>query len=183
VDQGEDVKINFACGKQTWDGFYCIDAVRHSKATREPDLLHVLKFDGVALVNPVPLPDRCADELHSYHFLEHVYAWEAPALVAEWARLLKSRGRLILELPDLEKACRNLLAGMKDQMSMWPLYGDPGHRDVYMTHRWGWTPETVKKLLSNHFHSIKVLPPVTHGAKVNRDMRVEAIRDIRGHSL
>jgi predicted SAM-dependent methyltransferase len=171
------VRLNFACGKQTWDGFYCVDAVKHPKASRDPDLLHVLKFEGAELVNPLPLWDGSASELHSYHFLEHVYAWEAPALVQEWARLLQSGGRLILELPNLEAACKNMLAGMNDQMVMFPLYGDPSHRDVFMCHRWAYTPATVRKLLEdNGFTKVKILPPQTHGARVNRDMRVEAIR-------
>lgn len=170
------MRINFACGKQTWDGFYCIDAVRHQKASRAPDLLHVLTFDRGTLVNPLPLEDGVADELHSYHFLEHVYAWESPALVAEWARLLKAGGRLILELPNLEAACRNLLSGAGEQMAMWPLYGDPHHRDVFMCHRWGYTPRTVAELLASEFHSVRILPPKTHGARSNRDMRVEAIK-------
>ena len=154
-----------------------MDAVRHPRATREPDLLHAFEFakDG-ALLNPIPLADCCPDELHSYHFVEHVYRWEAPHLVAEFRRLLKPRGALVLELPNIAAAARNLLAGMNDQMAMWPLYGDPEHRDPYMCHRWGYTPATIAALLKESgFTDVRVLPPVTHGAKANRDMRVEAL--------
>ncbi|MDP2141278.1 MAG: methyltransferase domain-containing protein [Gammaproteobacteria bacterium] len=170
------MRINFACGKQVWPGFYNIDAVRNPKAPRDPELLHALQFDpqGV-LLNPVPLQDGCADEIHSMHFLEHVYAWEAPALLSEWRRLLKAGGRLVLELPNIEAAARNLLAGMNDQMCMWPLYGDPGHRDPYMCHKYGYTPKTVQQLLiGNGFTRVVMMPPKTHGARANRDMRVEA---------
>ena len=171
------MKLNIGCGKQTWPGFYCVDAVRHPKASRAPDLLHAFQFaeDG-ALLNPLPLADDCADELHSYHFIEHVYRWEAPALVDEFRRLLKPAGKLVLELPNIAAAAQNLLAGMNDQMAMWPLYGDPEHRDPYMCHRWGYTPETITELLQAHgFSAASVLPPVTHGAKRKRDMRVEAL--------
>ena len=171
------MRINFACGKQTWDGFYCVDAVKHPKASRDPDLLHILKFEGPELINPLPLADGVAEELHSYHFLEHVYAWEAPAMVKEWHRLLQRGGRLVLELPNLESACKNMLVGMNDQMVMFPLYGDPSHRDEFMCHRWGYTPKTAKALLeSNGFSKIKLLPPQTHGARFNRDMRIEAVK-------
>jgi SAM-dependent methyltransferase len=171
------MKINFACGKQTWPDFYCIDAVCHPKATREPDLLHVLKFGKTGqILNPLPLPDGCAVELHSYHFLEHVYAWEAVNLVAEWRRLLRPGGLLVLELPNIESAARNLLAGMPDQMSMWGFYGDPAHTDPFMCHRWGYTPKTAKRLLETQgFRNVVVKPPQTHGARSNRDMRLEAI--------
>lgn len=175
MDAGSFVKIDFASGKHRVPGYFCIDAVEHPNASKPLDMLHAIKFTGTVLSNPLPLPDACADEVRSCHFLEHVYAWEAPALVAEWRRLLKVGGRLVLELPNIELAAKNLLAGSTDQMSMWGFYGDPGWRDPYMCHRWGYTPETVKALLVG-FVRIKVMAPQTHGAKVQRDMRVEAIR-------
>jgi predicted SAM-dependent methyltransferase len=168
------LKINFACGKQTWPGFFCIDAARNPKATRDPDLLHVVEFDDGA-IRPMPLPDGCADELHSYHFVEHVYAWEAPALVAEWQRLLKPGGLLVIECPDIEKAARNLLAGRNDQMVMWPLYGDPQHRDPFMCHRWGYTPRTLQALVeAAGFVKVRQMEPRSHGPRPDRDMRLEA---------
>lgn len=169
------MKINFAAGKQVWRDFYCIDAVQHPKAPRSLDLVHALRFEGERLSNPIPLPDGCASELHSYHFLEHVYRWEAPALVAEWRRLLKPGGLLVLELPNIKLAAKNLTAGMDDQMTMWGFYGDPSWRDPFMCHRWGYTPETVKVLLLG-FEKVKALPPRTHGAKAQRDMRIEAYK-------
>lgn len=169
------MKINFAAGKQTWQGFFCVDAVQHPKASRALDLVHALKFDGERLVNPLPLPDGCASELHSYHFLEHVYRWEAPALVNEWRRLLKPGGLLVLELPNILLAAKNLLADSTEQFSMWGLYGDPDWKDPFMCHRWGYSPETVKALLVG-FEKVKALPPLTHGAKSTRDMRIEAVK-------
>lgn len=172
------MKINVACGKQTWPDFFCVDAQRSPKATRDPDLLHAFEFaaDG-ALLNPLPLADAVADEVHSYHFIEHVYAWEAPSLLRDWYRLLRAGGRLVLELPDIEKAARNLLAGLGDQMAMWPLYGDWNHKDPYMMHKHGYTPASITRLLAEHgFTRVQVLPPKTHGARANRDMRVEAVK-------
>lgn len=169
------MRINFGCGKQTWDGWYCIDAVRHPKATRDPDLLYVAEFDGGEIRNPVPLPDECADEVNSFHFIEHIFRWQSPAMLREWHRLLKPGGVLVLELPNLEAACRNLLAGMDDQMCMWPIYGDWSHMDPYMMHKHGYTPKTIKALLAEcGFKDIVMKPPRTHGARANRDMRVEA---------
>lgn len=171
------MKINFACGKQTWDGWYCIDAVQHPKASRPVDLLHAFRFNDCALVNRLPLDDCVANEVHAYHFIEHVYQWEAAAILHEFKRLLKPSGKLVLELPNIELACKNLLSGSTDQFSMWPLYGDPGTRDVYMCHRWGYTRETIGKLLKTcGFRQISVLKPQTHGARKNRDMRVECLK-------
>lgn len=170
------MKINFGAGKQTWEDFFCIDAVQHPKASRRLDLVHAVEFSGET-IKPLPLVCGVADELHSYHFIEHVYAWQAPALVGEWHRLLKPGGKLVVECPDILKAARNLLNGGPDQMHMWPFYGDPGHKDVFMCHRWGYTPKTLQALLTQAgFVKCRELPPQTHGARLDRDMRMEAIK-------
>ena len=152
------------------DGWTNCDVQESPRATRPPEILCDAKS--------IPLDSGCADVVMALHLLEHFYLWEVGDVLWEWHRLLKPSGRLILELPNLESACRNLLKGMNDQMSMWPLYGDPGHEDVFMCHRWGYTPKTVTGLLIAHgFNRIKVLPPQTHCKRVNRDMRVEAIKE------
>lgn len=172
------MRINFGCGRQVLDGWLNTDAVLSPKAPRAPELLHAVKFtpDG-KVENPLPLPDGGASELQAMHVLEHVYAWEAEALVGEWRRLLRPGGLLVLELPNLEAAARNLLKGEGDQMAMWPLYGDPGHRDPFMCHRWGYTPRTCAALLQRcGFAGVRAMPPRTHGARIDRDMRLEAIK-------
>ena len=170
------MRINFGCGRQVLDGWFNVDAVHSPRAPRAPELVHALQFTPAgAVANPLPLPDNCADELQAMHVVEHVYAWEAPALLAEWRRLLKRGALLVLELPNIEAAARNLLAGAKDQMCMWPFYGDPGHLDPFMCHRWGYTPRTIRQLVeSAGFRDIVQPPPRTHGARQDRDMRIEA---------
>jgi predicted SAM-dependent methyltransferase len=169
------MKINFGCGKATNPDFFNIDAVAHADAA--PDLLYEMRFDAGKLIEQIPLPDECADELHSYHVVEHFYRFDVDAVVAEWKRLLRPGGRLVLELPNLEAAARNLLAGRGDQMAMWPIYGDWNHCSPYMCHKFGYTPLTITGLLADHgFKKISVLPPQTHKRRTDRDMRVEAIK-------
>lgn len=163
------MRISFGAGRHTPPDFFCIDVVQHPRASRPLDMLHDITK------GPIPLADECADELHAYHVIEHFYQWEAAGIVMEWKRLLSPGGWLFLECPDLEKAARNLLDGLSDQMTMWPLYGDPQHRDPFMCHRWGYTPNTLSVLLQQcGFERITHCQPRTHGGRIDRDMRIEA---------
>lgn len=172
------MKINFACGRQILDGFYNVDAVRSELAERDPELLFELRFDDGKLIEQLPLADGCADELHAMHIVEHFYRYDVDAVVEEWKRLLRVGGLLVLELPNLEAACQNLIKrGMSDRDVMFPLYGDASWKSPYMIHRYGYTPTTISQLLMDHgFTKVKILPPQTHKKRVHRDMRVEAIR-------
>lgn len=170
------MRVNWWCGRQVLDGWYNVDAVLHKKAPRRPELLHIVEFDADGVVlNPLPLADGCATDLQAMHAIEHVHEWQAPHLLAEWRRLLAPGGTLVLELPNIEAAARNLLAGRPPQMSMFAFYGDGSHRDPFMTHRYGYTPTTITTLVAAAgFIKVRVLPPQTHGARHDRDMRVEA---------
>jgi len=163
------MKIHLACGKHILDGWTNCDMVRHSKAPRDPDIF--------CDVSDVPLPDACADELLSVHILEHFYHWEVAGVLAEWARLLKPGGKIVIEMPDIVKASRNLINGGTDQMAMWPIFGDQTLQDPLMCHKWGWTFETIKPLLKQTgFTEIRERNPEWHGRKTTRDFRVEAIK-------
>lgn len=162
------MKINAGCGRKVLDGWYNIDLAIHPKAPRPPELL--------CDVRSIPLPDGCADELMAIHLFEHVPVWDVDAMLKEWRRLLRNGGRLTLEMPDIVKAARNLLAGLPDQQTMWAIYGDPGPRDPLNGHRWGWTFKTLKPVLElNGFTGVIERPTQFHPAgQKHRDFRVEA---------
>ena len=163
------MKLNIGCGRMVLNGWTNIDIQVSPRAPREPELL--------CDVRSIPLPDECATEVMALHLIEHFYYWEVRDVLQEWRRLLTPGGTLILELPNLAAAARNLLKGLNDQMCMWPLYGDPSHGDPYMCHKWGYTPETIKKeLVRNGFQNIRISKPLTHGRRANRDMRIEATK-------
>lgn len=172
------MKINYACGRQVLPGYFNIDAVHNPKASRRPELMHTISFnpDGT-VANKTPLPDGCADELMACHFIEHVFEWEAPFLLLEWKRLLKVGGKLILELPNIQAAARNLLEGLSPQMWRFAFYGDGSHKDSFMCHRFGYTPLSIMAAVeAAGFGNVQIMPPQTHGPRPNRDMRVEAIK-------
>lgn len=163
------MKIHLACGRHILEGWTNCDMVRHPNASRAPEIM--------CDVSSVPLPDSCASELLSVHILEHFYEWEVDGVLKEWARLLRPGGLIVIEMPDIKKAARNLLDGKGDQMAMWPMYGDNTLRDPLMCHKWGWTFDALAPYLRRAgFKDAKECDPQWHGKKVKRDFRVEAIK-------
>ena len=161
------MRLNLGCGRMVLDGWFNVDVVANAKAPRPPEML--------CDIRAVPLAAACADEVMAIHVLEHFYRWEVEDVLTEWARLLAPGGRMILEMPDLNLACENVLAGLTDQMGMWPLYGDPSHRDPYMCHRWAWTFRTLEPILLRvGLSDVRRAAPLYHKARLDRDMRVEA---------
>lgn len=157
------MKLNLGCGKRHLAGYTNVDLAPTA--------------DLVADVRAVPLPDECAEEVLAVHVIEHFYKWEVQPLLAEWRRLLVPGGLLVIECPDIVKAAQNLIDGMGSQMTMWPLYGDPGHQDPLMCHRWGYSPGTlIYEVQWAGFRKVKTLEPQWHGKRINRDMRLEAIK-------
>jgi hypothetical protein len=166
--------LNVGCGARVMDGWFNIDIEHNPNAPRPPELLSDAK--------KIDLPDECADELMAIHVWEHFYPWECEVVIAEWRRLLKAGGKLILELPDLIKCCQNIIDDRKgkhpDQLGRWGVYGDPRTENKYMMHPWGWGQDELMDYLSQRgFSNVRALPTQFHNAgKAHRDMRIESIK-------
>jgi SAM-dependent methyltransferase len=164
------VRLNLGCGDKLLPGYVNVDAVER-KGVR-PDVVCDLRA--------LDLPADHAHEVLAVHVIEHFYRWEAPALLAEWLRVLQPGGRLILECPNVLHAAWELLLAAPDrapadaeaQFSMWPLYGDPRWEDPLMCHRWGYTPRTLQALLEEvGFVDVRQEPAVFK-KREPRDMRI-----------
>lgn len=139
----ELLKLNLGCGPHTLAGWFCIDAAQNPNADRPLDM--------VSEITKIDLPDACASEIIVIHAFEHLHRWECDVAVPEWCRLLVPGGKLALELPDLLKVCRNILAERpEEQLGMWALYGDPRPHDPLMVHKWCWTYRPLRALLRRH---------------------------------
>lgn len=159
LHQESPVRLNIGAGGKRIEGWLSIDLAG------DPDI--------VADVRELPLPDGYADEAMAIHVLEHLYRWDAPAALAEWRRVLKPGGMLAIEVPDLHKCCRNVLASSDVRLGVWGLMGDPGYRDPLMVHKWVWSvDELTQELKAAGFTKVRVREPLFH--KKARDMRIEA---------
>lgn len=139
--------------------------------------------DIIATVPPLPesVTNRQWRKVEMIHFLEHLYLWDAKRLLREIHSVLASGGKLVIEVPNIRYAARVLCGlekpprGAAGQFDMWPLYGDPSHRNPLFGHRWGYTPESLtNELVAAGFEreQIRVLRARHHFP--GRDFRVEA---------
>lgn len=102
-------------------------------------------------------------------------------MLTEWRRILKPGGKMILELPCMDKVfgyavrCVNESQGMMPFMTLLALYGDPKHKDVAMCHKWGWFTEPLLDLLRQvGMREIKNVEARYHFPF--RDMRLECVK-------
>jgi predicted SAM-dependent methyltransferase len=112
---------------------------------------------------------------------EHFHAWEAPGLLTEWRRVLKPGGKLILELPCMDKVLNHLYQCMQANVPISPsmgwfvFWGDPKHHDPLMVHKWGYTKQMLHELLEAvGFRDIEFETPRYHFEM--RDMRAVAYK-------
>ena len=166
------MKLNLGCGDKILPGYVNVD-VAESRAGKRPDVLcdlHQLE----------PFEDGVADEILSVHVVEHFWRWEVVSVLKEWLRVLKPGGRMILECPNLESACRQFLAnpelhagpGQEGQRSMWVFYGDPAWRDPLMVHRWGYTPRSLAMVMAEAGLGNLRQEPAQFKLREPRDMRI-----------
>ena len=165
-------RLNLGCGDKILSGYVNVD-VAESRAGRKPDVLCDLR-------RLEPFETDSIDEILSVHVIEHFWRWEVADVLREWLRVLKPGGVMILECPNLATACAELLAdpdgragvGAEAQRTMWVLYGDPAWKDPLMCHRWGYTPQSLMRLMREVGIGNLRQEPAQFKLREPRDMRI-----------
>ncbi len=148
--------LHVGCGPQRKD--------RTTRGFNTPDW-HEIRLDIDPTVNPDiigTMTDMSAvaaesvDAIYSSHNIEHLYPHEVPIALAEFRRVLKPDGFVVITCPDLQSICA-LVA--EDKLTE-PAYSSPsgpiapldvlyGHRpsmirgNLYMAHRCGFTQKVL----------------------------------------
>lgn len=162
------MRLNIGCGRKHLEDYVNVDV----DATLDPPP------DMVADVRSLGLEESSADEILAVHVLEHLTLWDARFALVDWHRILRPGGRLVLELPNAVKCARNLVQGRGENLSLWGLYGDPRSENPLMLHRWGWSPDSLRRELERvGFVEVLEQVPEFHGSgRDNRDMRIVSRR-------
>lgn len=157
------LRINIGAGKMVLDSWLSVGL--------QPT--HDVQCD----VRKLPFDDESVDEAMAIHVFEHIQRWEALDTLREWRRVLKPGAMLVLELPELMRCCRNVLEKDDIRLGVWGLYGEPGHSDELMVHKWCYSEaELVKECKAAGFQRVKLAKSQWHGRKTMRDMRVECVK-------
>jgi tetratricopeptide (TPR) repeat protein len=97
------MKLNIGCGKK-YDPDYC-----------NIDLYEDLVADKLMSAFSLDFDDNTCDEIKAIHIIEHLSFFETIYALSEFFRVLEPNGKLILETPDLEKACQHYLKANEEQ--------------------------------------------------------------------
>jgi SAM-dependent methyltransferase len=169
------VRLHLGCGTDYREGWVNVDAATDLRVDLRAEVHALLGVD-----------DASVDVIEAAHLFEHLPLFEAQAALAEWDRVLKPGGELLLELPDLD-ACIRLLGKHFDDhgidLALTGLYGWPPDVEAHgtpMLHKWGWTRAALSDALRKAgFDSIE-FGPITQtwrpAARIGRDMRVRACK-------
>jgi len=115
------MKLNIGCGYQYKSGYINIDAYNKSVADKT-DNVEKLKYKS-----------NSVQHIQAKQFIEHLGFFKTIYSLAEWYRILKPRGTIILETPDLETSFQQFLKGdfeVKRNIITW-IYG---HESKGMVH-------------------------------------------------
>ena len=96
------MKLNLGCGKKYKDGFINIDAFDSTVADKTMSVLD-LEFHS-----------NVVDEIEACQLIEHLGYINTIYALAEWSRVLKPGGTLLIETPDIETSFKEYIKGSLD---------------------------------------------------------------------
>jgi len=130
--------------KTTFDNYY-----KHKFGEAPREVVVDRRFD----ISQLPWPymdDGCADEIVMEQVLEHFQAYKVGAILSEVNRVLKVGGSFIVNVPDVKRT---------EDFAIRLIHGT--QRNEYAHHYCGYTPRTLKALLSEHgFGRFEDLPVI-----------------------
>ena len=158
------MRLQLGCGDRYWPGFTNVD-----KFNTQADVLCDVQ-------DLKPIKDEEATEIHAIHIFEHIGRLQVEPVLLEWLRVLKPGGKLVLEMPCLDKIAQMIIDKEKNiRLTLLGIYGDPRDQREGMMHQWGWTYEELEwQLKAVGFKDVRFEEPKFHIAK--RDMRCIAFK-------
>lgn len=161
----EDTGVHLGSGKLRWEGWKNVD---------------FQNADINCDIRKLPFPDNSEDIVVAIHVFEHLYQWEGKEAIREWARILKPGGKLILEMPDMQKVLTYMFKCMNGGISPSPnfswlaIWGDPKYKNQHMCHKWGYFPSDILRIMAECGLVAHEEPAKYHFPE--RDMRIVGVK-------
>lgn len=144
------IRLNLGCGSAYKPG--CINMDRYDTSVA----------DTICDLDHLPIESNAVDVIEASQVIEHFDYAHCKYALAEWFRVLRPEGTLILETPDLEKTSQKLISSdLETQRTtlQW-IYGIDS---LGMQHKTGFTSNLLKGLLEEiGFEKISREKPRTH---------------------
>lgn len=165
VEESYPVAYNVGSGRAPWDGWINVDLDEKADIKADIRCLDMIESDT-------------ADAVAAIHVLEHFYYWEAHDIINEWKRILKPGGKMIIEVPCMDKIfqyvanCMRAKEPLMNFMSVHAIWGDPKYKDPLMCHKVGFFQSQLRDILQEcGMQNVKVCNARYHFPP--RDMRFE----------
>lgn len=82
------------------------------------------------------------------HVFEHLWPWKVEEILARWYKILIPGGKLIMEMPDLNKILEHFKTKpLNMRMTLFALYGGEQSERIEDLHKFCWNYETLAPLL------------------------------------
>lgn len=168
------VKLNIGAGRRCLDGYINIDKLSNDE------------LDVVMDVFSVDFPEHCVDEILGEHFLEHIPQHQVPPFLKKCFKALKSQGRIVLEMPDVEKLFDEYKEAdeVRRRELLLCIYGayvedinnpECQRNGALSPHLWGFSKASITEYLENAgFSDIRV--EVSTSEHPGHNMRVTALK-------
>ena len=126
----EPIRLDIGCGSEETKrvGYIGVDAYTDAA-------------DIKANMWDLPYEDESVDEIYSAQALEHIPKNMVVPTLQEWKRVLKSGGKMHLQLPDLEWACMWWLSHQSIGWDMDIIYGTQKHEGEF--HKTGFSTKII----------------------------------------
>lgn len=159
---GESVRLHLGCGSKLFDDYINVDGA------------YMIGTPGVIihdLLDPFPISDNSVDEILSVHVIEHIMPDRVLGLFQEWHRVLKKKGFVAVEWPDILKMCKYIVDDpsrlySKDKRvrkrGIAGIFGNISrYQDPVMLHKWGYSEDSIAELFKEAgFSKIRYEPPL-----------------------
>jgi predicted SAM-dependent methyltransferase len=116
------MKLNLGCQVHYFPGWVNVDIVGDDPG---------IKIDLECDVSKLPYQEESVDFIYAGHLVEHFYPDTLPAAIAEWWRVLRPGGKLVIVTPDCGSVFRDYAIGKLDIEATWQqVYGRIYHYDA-----------------------------------------------------